>query len=223
MDAKLIQIISKLKYSDFKNKNLHDSIPIWEKYLGVKIHNYDDGCGYYFVEVPTIDIILEKISKLENQFVIYVDCRFFAMFIDCLKNNCKLFQMVVSLKGIDGMVPDNCRYITLDIDYFVINKDTDHPRVLSQSLDDLTGQWVVEINPNSYMGIVDEGCITLSLSEWIEKYKKSVEKKIKEKKKEKSMAMIGILSCLIHKHGMKIGVYEYSKNAIENGPININK
>ena len=73
-------------------------------------------------------------------------------------------------RTLDLMIPDNCRYVTLDADIYVLHKETDNPVYLCDVFDDMQGQWIVKLkdrkeDDDKYLGIVDEGSLILTLSE----------------------------------------------------------
>ena len=64
-------------------------------------------------------------KSLDNNERIQTDCRFFSMFMRCLKKDPdipNIFLMHFNLNTLELMVPEDCLYITLDSDKFVLSK-----------------------------------------------------------------------------------------------------
>lgn len=208
---KLERVYNKFSYDSVTNFDKLEKS--WIEDLGIVIHP-DKDTQTNFIEVPPIDLLLKNLSKSKNE--IKTDCRFFAMLMGCLKNNPdkkNIFIMPKNHTGLEIMIPEGCLYITLNIDKFVIETNKDRPpSILSKAFKTDQGQWIVKFGEDSYLGIVDEGPIIMSLNEWINRYKKCVEKHLGKKNKDEDMKIyFGLLSCLIHKHGIDVGVYSYDR------------
>ena len=223
-------ILSKFKYVAYTGcgKSVHDNIPQWEKYLGVTIHNTNSQNRYYFVEIPEISRIKECIRLLNEDEYILTDCRFFALFTGCLLLKKKLFHMIKTPVP-EAMVPDNCHYMTLDLKYFVIKKETDNPVILSHVLGDLNGQWLVKVpqpqnssdndDQTYYLGIGSTKLLHMSMTDWIAHYKKNIEdrlKELREKKKKhelsiRNISLLRLLDIYIKKHGLIVNIYKKSE------------
>ena len=182
----------------------------WVRLLGIKIHP-DEKCN--FIEVPPLEEIIKKLY--EHDEIIKTDCRFFAMFMaNLIKNKLsnKLSKSLFTMPKTsipEIMVPDNCHYISLDTDIFVLDNDKDKdPIYLSKALDSDQGQWIVKIEDDLYMGIVDEGVVFLKMDEFVKRFEKNVNKHINTKKNNN--AYKGLLRCYIGKYGLKTGAYNFS-------------
>lgn len=230
MDDSIKHIISKFKYNAYTggSKNVHDTIPQWEKYLGVTIHNNNPENDYYFVEMPKIEKITECLGLLKEDEKILTDCRFFALFVGCLLKKENLFQMIKTSMP-EVIVPDNCHYMTLDLKYFILNKQSDNPTILSRVLGDLNGQWLVKLpnvyknnesDQSYYLGIVDDGALHMNMTDWMTHYKKNVEDRLKElhaKQDRRQLsitetALLGMLNIYIKKHNLQINIYKKCEN-----------
>ena len=162
--------------------------------------------------------IVECLRLLKEDEKVLMDCRFFALFVGCLLKKEKLFQMIKTYV-LEIMIPDNCHYMTFDTKYFTLNKKSDNPTVLAHVLGDLNGQWLVKLpalqtngewDHSYYLGIVDEGAIHMNITDWITRYKKGIEDRLKELHEKRDnhqlstweKSSLGMLEIYIHKHDL---------------------
>lgn len=191
----------------------------WEQKLGIEIVLSEGNFGISYIVVPPLDIISRKILALADEEYIYTDCRFFALLIGNLQEagigKKSMFTMVSKRHVIERMIPKTCAYLSLDSDIFVRNKESDDPIILSNILRDNQGQWIVKINHlDMFLGIVSEGPIILSLTDWNKKYQENVTQILQtiEPKNIIDISMLGILKILIETNGVHIGVYKFNEN-----------
>lgn len=221
-------LISRFKYvSTIDHSELQEQ---WIEMLGIKIHK---DTTYDFIEVPPLKEIQETLLPFPFDIKILTDCRFFTLLIgNLLKDSTKKSFFVIprTFDCIEINIPDNCYYITLDVDIFIRNKQNPNSEpiyIANNVMGSDQGQWIIEVVnkksfiEKSYLGIVEEGPLYLSLDGWIERYQKCVKKYLSDKSCEKNQikkCYLGILSCLEKKHGIKVGVYKFKSCG---SPINI--
>ena len=175
MDAKLEFIANCFKYNT--SLTISKMIELWTDKLKIEIKEVSKNS--FMIITKTLDETYNIMKELDNSEGIPTDCRFFAMFMRCLKNNPNIpniFQMHLNLKSLELMVPEGCLYITLDSDKFVLSKDKENPTFVTQgALQSDQGQWIGKWG-DQYIGIGDDGVLKLERSEWKDRYNKCVNK-----------------------------------------------
>ena len=233
-------IINKFRYSENPLNSMEEK---WINLLGIKKHEIKTKTmNSNMVEVPPIESVINNLKEVEK-YSIESDCRFFALLIGCLQehynnniNEKSMFIMHYKCPVIELSIPENCLYITLDSDIFVMDKNKENPTILSSCLDADQGQWVVKLDnkdntaktepENNYLGLVGEGPLIQSLDKWCERYRENMLKILSDKPKHNFRELIdiktitkNILDTMIKINGLKLGIYKY--NSIGE-PENIN-
>lgn len=230
--SSLEQIYTKFDYQSVTN--LDELEKKWTKILGAEIHSLDDKTN--MIILPYYSELLHRINNYQDK--IPTDCRFFAMFMGNLilnKTNNISFTIPKKISIVDIMIPENCFYLTLDADYFVLKPTSDEkePIYLNRIFESDQGQWIVKCKDDTYLGITDDGPIFLSLQKWKERYQSLVKKHMQNYKNGKELmrrsedlndilthSYFRILSCKISKIGVKLAVYSFDIMGI---PKNIDK
>jgi len=195
------------------------------KQLGVTIDEIEPGGNKSIVITHNNLHDTYEFMKHLKEKSIPTDCRFFAMFMSNLYTDPdikNMFLMHFTLKSIEIMVPQNCLYITLDTDLFVLKKESETPEnITSGALGSNQGQWVFNNNKGSYIGIGNEGVIELELNKWVERYSSLVKKHTDNDvpfSKEINLKNIytSLLKSLVAIHGIQVGVYEFEDLTFRN-------
>ena len=125
MESKLDFISNCFVYNS--TLDINEMTLIWIDKLKIEIKEL---LNSKIIIIKKLDEIYEILKNIEDNYKIPTDCRFFAMFMASLKKFPDLpntFLMNYNMDSIEIMVPDNCLYITLDCEKFVLSKDKANP------------------------------------------------------------------------------------------------
>tara|TARA_B110001450_G_scaffold225923_1_gene224414 strand:+ start:487 stop:1215 length:729 start_codon:yes stop_codon:yes gene_type:complete len=227
-EEKIMFISQKFKYTD--ELKITDMIEIWKQKLNIETQMVKESI---IIVLEPLDKIYEYFLMLKEDEQILTDCRFFAMVIGCLKQTPNISNIVImhlNMNTSEFMIPENCTYITLDTDKFIISKNKEKPTFVAQgALKSDQGQWICKWFDNKYIGIVTEGALILDISEWenryitciktiMENYKPQIFKTYDDSHNSHNFhthLYKSILYSLIKLHGICISGYKFNHLTIE--------
>ena len=207
--------------------------------LDIKYEKLSD--DFYIIINKSLKHIYTSINRLDKDYYIPTDCRFFAMLIASLKEypeSASIFTMHIKKTGLEINIPKHCIYITLDSDKFVLESKTGgNPTFVTSSLGAEQGQWITKCDETNYIGIVDEGVVVQKLDRWVERYRDNVEKYIYNYNSKDNYLIIdstnhadiikksydGLLNTLIKIHGICVCAYAFNNDFYKQPIVDILK
>ena len=114
--------------------------------------------------------LLPNIKDTLRNTTLLSDCRLFALLMNCLHYDRKVFTMGLSHDSLcDILLPTDGSLLCLSL-----SKDLENVTSLRKALDDHQSQWICKLpnadSPDQYIGLTSQGIKTLSLTKWLELY-----------------------------------------------------
>jgi hypothetical protein len=224
VDTTIMDIANKFRY--VTDIPIEDIIKNATEKLDIKYEKMSDDS--YIIITKSLKQIYDSINKLDKDYYIPTDCRFFAILIASLKEypeSASIFTMHINKNGLEINIPKHCIYITLDSDKFVLKSKTGgNPTFVTSSLGTDQGQWITKCDETNYIGIVDEGAVVQKLDSWVERYRYNVEKHIANYNIKDNHQILdsashaeiikksydGLLNTLVKMYGISICAYRFN-------------